>query len=157
VIFTNTSEREEQTKFQWFFHSNNGFTSNAQNTSYLYLKEGVYPVVMIVSNKWNCSDTAMKIITVAPDFNIYIPNAFTPNDDDRNDIFLPIVQSEKLYTLSIFDRWGQRVFISKDSRTGWDGTFKGEECKTDVYTYKITLSTAGGSAKEYSGSVSLIR
>ena len=57
----------------------------------------------------------------------------------------------------IFDRWGQKLFETSEFTTGWDGEFKGQECKQDTYVWKITASFPQGIVKEYTGHVTLNR
>lgn len=72
------------------------------------------------------------------DCDIYIPNSFTPNDDDRNDLFAPVFQCEYNYFLiTIFDRWGNTVYTSTNINGKWDGRFKNNPCPDDVYVYRI--------------------
>lgn len=155
VIFTNTSQGKELTKFNWYFNDNNGYQSQNKNTSYRFTEAGLYPVAMVVTNKWGCQDTAIKAIKIESDLAVYVPNIFTPNDDELNDIFLPVVRGIKFYEILIFDRWGVNVFSTDDPKTGWDGTYRGEPCKQGVYVWKINLSSNNGEMKTMSGQVLL--
>lgn len=157
VSFINTSSGDELSKFNWYFINNQGYKSENKNTSYLFNELGEYPVAMVVQNKWGCADTMIKAINVESDFNAYVPNAFTPNEDNLNDVFLPIVRGVKLYELQIFDRWGKLIFSSQDLQYGWDGYFNGEPEKVDIYTWKISLSTNSGLTKLLTGHVTLNR
>jgi gliding motility-associated-like protein len=157
VQFTNTSSGNELTKFNWYFTDNNGFSAKTKNTSYLYNEAGTFPIVLVAENKYACKDTVLKVITVASDFALYVPNTFTPNDDSRNDVFVPVARAVKLYDLKIYDRWGQEVFHSKALKDGWDGTYKGAACKQDVYTWVLELSSVNGEHVLKTGTVTLIR
>lgn len=77
-------------------------------------------------------------IVIVYDFNIGIPNAFTPNGDGLNDEF-KIVSSVILdeFKMQIFDRWGQLIFETNDQYNGWDGTYKGSKLNTGSYVWKI--------------------
>ncbi len=156
VLFTNTSIGEAQTNWNWFFMNNSGYTSSNQNTFFLFETAGNYPVAMIVKNQWGCSDTIVKVITVGEDFSFYIPNTFTPNGDGLNDVFLPKGHGIIKYQMDIFDRWGEKIFSTKEFSVGWDGTFKGKKCEVDTYTWKIILSDPAGRAKEFTGHVNII-
>jgi gliding motility-associated-like protein len=76
---------------------------------------------------------------VIPDDLLWLPNAFTPNDDGKNDEFKPVLQQELTgdYILYIYNRWGTGIFTSKDPGKGWDGKMKGQECPEDVYVYLV--------------------
>ena len=125
VLLTNTSKGENQSKWDWFFNSNNGYHPSKESVSYLFSEEGKYPVALVIKNSWGCMDTVIKVISVEPDFNVYIPNAFSPNGDGINDTFLPILRGTKSYLLAIFNRWGNKIFETTDLNSGWDGSFQG--------------------------------
>ncbi len=157
VDFTNTSTGNDIVGWNWFFATNNGYQSTQQNTSYLFDQSGSYPIALIVTNKYGCSDTIVKPITIYEDENLFIPNSFTPNADGINDIFQPKGKGLVKYNLSIFDRWGQKIYETSDFTNGWDGTFKGQECKEDAYVWKITASYSQGKVRQYTGHVTLNR
>lgn len=156
VMFTNTSTGDSK-KWNWFFMNNAGRQSQNKNTSYLFEDAGIYPVAMIVTNSWGCADTIVKLIQIFEDFDVYVPNVFTPNNDELNDIFLPIIRGVKQYDLAIYNRWGARIFHSIDPQKGWDGSFSGQPCKDDVYIWKLTLSSNSGESKTQTGHVTLYR
>jgi len=157
VIFTNTSESEGTITSNWFFDSNKGYKTTSTNVSRIYEAPGKYPVALVITNSFGCSDTVMKAIIVEPDFTIYVPNAFTPNLDGLNDVFEPVFHSTKKYSMQVFDRWGSIIYNSTDGTKGWDGTNKGVFCKSDVYTWKIEVKDVNAETKLYSGHVTLIR
>lgn len=157
VHFTNQSSGEEQSKWHWFFNDNKGYKANTTNTSYLFQDAGLYPIAFIVENKYGCSDTIIKTIRVETDLSIYVPNVFSPNADELNDIFLPVVRGQKFYQLRVFNRWGDLIFESIDPQVGWDGNYRGESCKTDVYIWKISVSGKNGEHKDLKGEVILSR
>ncbi|MCI4669601.1 MAG: PKD domain-containing protein [Bacteroidia bacterium] len=90
---------------------------------------------------------------------VFIPNAFTPNNEgpDVNDVFtiyLPRVENAEV---SIFNRWGQRVYHTFDWRQYWDGTFRGQPVQEGVYVYVITGNGFDGTQFSRTGTVTLIR
>ena len=88
-----------------------------------------------------------------------VPNSFTPNEDNRNDFFFPVMQCEySYYTITITDRWTNTVFSSNNINAKWDGRFKGNLCPEDIYVYKIE-SIEKGSEKRLvrNGHISLFR
>jgi gliding motility-associated-like protein len=93
------------------------------------------------------------------DCEIFIPNSFTPNDDDKNDFFAPSFQCEYSYfSLTIFDRWGNTVYYSSNSNGKWDGKFKGNICPDDVYVYKLEAVQKSNDKKIVrNGHISLFR
>ncbi|MBL7902678.1 MAG: gliding motility-associated C-terminal domain-containing protein [Bacteroidia bacterium] len=133
------------------------FKSEDRNPGYVFDEAGVYGLMLIVKNEFNCWDTVMHTIKVESDFAAYIPNAFTPNGDGLNDTFYPVMRGVKKFELQIFDRWGELIFKSTEANQVWDGSFQGQECKQDVYNYKLVLLNVKGVEKFYSGSITLYR
>ena len=96
--------------------------------------------------------------------DIYIPNAFSPNDDGQNDRFTIYgkPQLARVLSLQIFDRWGERVFDNKnfdlnDENAGWGGTFRGRLLEHAVFVYAALIRFADGEEELYKGDVTLIR
>ncbi len=157
VIFTADTQDPDINKFRWFFDSNTEFNSRSEVATHLFETEGNYPVALVVQNKWNCSDTLVQAIKIDPDFLVFVPNIFTPNTDNLNEQFKPVLRAVKIYQLRIFDRWGEMIYATSDPASGWDGTYKGAECKSDVYVWKIELTSINGEAKSLKGHVTLYR
>ena len=90
---------------------------------------------------------------------VYIPNAFSPNEDGRNDTFQPFLQfgEPTVYTLTIYDRWGSQLFQTTDIKQGWDGKSRGKSVPVGLYAYHIRIEQANGQVIERSGEVSLLR
>lgn len=76
-------------------------------------------------------------IKINVNFPLYIPNTFTPNKDNKNDVFYAHSYLLKNFKMDIFDRWGNHIFHSEDINHGWDGSFKGNQQQEDVYVWKI--------------------
>lgn len=80
----------------------------------------------------------VKVKFKACDCEMFIPNSFTPNEDNRNDYFFPVTQCDySYYQLTISDRWGNTVFSTGNINGRWDGRFKGNLCPEDIYVYII--------------------
>jgi gliding motility-associated-like protein len=151
------------TAWQWNFGDNyvpfQNDTSYKQNPVHLYNNVDNYPVKLIVTNSFGCTDSIIKLLPIEDDYVIYIPNSFTPiNQDGKNDVFN--VQGMGFtndgFEMAIFDRWGTLVFKSNDVNKGWDGTIKGTIAKQDVYVYKIKVKDYKNRAKEYVGHVTTL-
>lgn len=89
--------------------------------------------------------------------DMYIPNAFTPNGDGNNDLFLVYSQDLQNTTVKVFNRWGELVFVSNNQFEGWDGTYKGLLAPSGLYTYTIQATRLDNSTAEKNGSIMLIR
>lgn len=90
--------------------------------------------------------------------NIFVPNAFTPNNDGRNDLMRPVYAGiERLQFLNIYNRWGQLVFSTTDMGRGWDGTFGGRPQPTGTFVYIVQAVDYTGRTINEKGSITLIR
>ena len=137
-------------------------SSTAQNPSFNFSSglPGEYIVCLTTTSPEGCVDDTCKIITVYDELLIYVPNAFTPNGDGFNDVFLPIVNGADpdFYELLIFNRWGELVYSTEILTKGWDGTYKGMVGKQDVYVWKLRARNQLTSEdKFYIGHVSLLK
>ncbi|HEX4886744.1 MAG TPA: gliding motility-associated C-terminal domain-containing protein, partial [Luteibaculaceae bacterium] len=89
--------------------------------------------------------------------NIFVPNAFTPNGDGENDkLFVRGNYITDIY-FAVYDRWGERVFETKDQLIGWDGTYKGEPLSPAVFVYYLEITCLGERKYFQKGNVTLIR
>ena len=88
---------------------------------------------------------------------LYLPNAFSPNDDLENDDWKPMSNCLKTVRLVLFDRWGEKVFETENINESWNGTYNGKIAETAVYTYYMTYELYNGDKGKKKGNVSLIR
>lgn len=153
--------------YNWNF--GDGFTSTITAPAHKYTKTGSFDIRLIVTNTKGCKDTMLVPGIIALEQAlIKIPNAFTPNmsgspgtifnaNDLSNDIFHPVLQGVENYQLSIFNRWGELIFETRDPNEGWDGYYKGQLCIQDTYIYKIVVSFTDGQRMTKTGDVLLLR
>lgn len=118
-----------------------------------------YYVTQWVKNIYGCRDSITHPITIQPAYTFYIPNAFSPNGDGRNEGFkgTGIGIDTTTYNIWIFDRWGNQVFHSLDMEETWNGRFNGAMVQEDVYVWKVRFSDIAGSKHEYHGVVSVVK
>jgi gliding motility-associated-like protein len=130
-------------------------------TSILITSGGVYSIAVSDSI---C--TAYDSITIKKDcpYDVYIPSAFSPNNDNQNDVLVPLspIKSIIVTDFFVFDRWGEKVFESHtftpgDISKGWDGTYKGKEAQVDIYMYYYNAKLPDNTIKSYKGTVTLVR
>jgi gliding motility-associated-like protein len=88
---------------------------------------------------------------------LFIPNAFTPNGDNFNDVLYLRGHNIEKMIFRIFDRWGEMVFESTDKNIGWDGTFRGKKLDPDVYDYYLDITCVGGLKEVIKGNVTLMK
>ncbi|MCB0795585.1 MAG: gliding motility-associated C-terminal domain-containing protein [Flavobacteriales bacterium] len=129
-----------------------GVEYNTPSFNHTFQDAGYYTVQQEVTSGLGCADTTSFVVHVA-DHLFHAPNAFTPNGDGANDIFLPVVLGARLYALSIFDRWGQLIYSTDDPNQGWDGA----GAPDGLYLYKAWLAEYSAVRKEFVGMVTLLR
>lgn len=128
------------------------------NYTHTYADTGNYVATLIVTNENGCTDTITGMLRVNPEYRIFIPNAFTPyNNDGINDVFIPVMMGIRWFNMKIFDRWGELIFESDNPEYGWDGTYKGAKPKQDVYVYVVDVINVFGKRETFTGHVTLIR
>lgn len=115
--------------------------STAQNTASISItvSENDTYYVTGINLSTGCSSTgSIEVIPSNACCEFFIPNSFTPNNDGINEEFGPKTMCKFTdYKLTIFDRWGEKIFESNSPKKHWDGTLKGKACKDDVYVYLI--------------------
>ncbi len=142
-------------------------TSTDINPSHDYtgMPLGNYEVILIATSPSGCIDSTSSVIQIKEDLLFYIPNCFTPDDDQYNQFFQPIFTSgfdPTDYNLYIYNRWGEIVFESHDATVGWDGSYGGMSeitvVQDGVYTWKIEFKTTDtDERKMVVGHVNVIR
>lgn len=120
------------------------------------LDDITYKVVAI--DRDGCKSEDSVFVKVLPLDDIYVPNAFTPNNDGRNDVIRPWYSAKFLLTeFSIYNRWGQQVFTTRQRGAGWDGRINGVIQLTAVYVWLVRATDSNGKHYERKGSFTLIR
>jgi gliding motility-associated-like protein len=133
IQFTNKSDKASV--FLWDF--NDGSSTTVENPSHLFQSfENIY-VCLSARNEHGCGDTICKEVTFKPNWTLYVPNCFTPDESGLNDIFYAYGTNIKSFDMIIFDRWGEELFRSQDMSVGWNGFYKGKIAKDDEYIWKI--------------------
>ncbi|MCX6295948.1 MAG: gliding motility-associated C-terminal domain-containing protein [Bacteroidetes bacterium] len=151
------------TNWSWNFGdlTSTSDVSTAQNPSYQYPSTGSNTVTLIVTNQFGCVDTATQIVDIIDDFVFYAPNAFTPDGDGLNDIFLPkgIGYDIETFNMMIFDRWGNNIYSTDDYNKGWDGRANHgtEIAQIDVYVWKVELTDNKKLKHKYIGHVTIVK
>lgn len=105
-----------------------------------------------------CQNSVSQLISgrTLPD-QVYIPNVFTPNGDGRNDVWLVYGYIIRSIRVSIFNQWGQKIFVTTNQQTGWDGTNRGKQQPVGVYLYVVEMKMSDGSVVTRKGSINLVR
>jgi len=141
----------------WNWDLGDGTTTNIQNPEHEYQDTGFYLVTLAIENVYGCVDTTQKYVNIKPIYAIWIPNAFTPDGDFKNDFFFVDGYGIKELNVMIFDRWGLKLYDEIGVDQSWDGTYKGNLVQTDVYVYKIRAKDIFDEWHDYIGKVTLIK
>jgi gliding motility-associated-like protein len=117
-----------------------------------------------ITDTAGCTATDNLLVRVIRDYQVYIPNAFTPNGDGSNDFFLIFAGSDvvEVENFEIYSRWGERVFQMQefppnDPRYGWNGVFRGQPMNIGHFTYFAQIRFVDGEVRLFKGGVNLVR
>ncbi len=146
-------------------HKENTTIKNNQVISPVIIADNTAKKENTVTQNNNNDVQKKSIDIVAPNVEakeiVYVPNAFTPNGDGKNDVFMPEAAEElKEYKLTIFNYQGNIVFATDDITKGWDGKTQTnglETVKEDVYIWRIELRTAKNEAHQFKGTLTLVK
>lgn len=160
VKFTNTSWGA--VSYAWNF-GDDSFVSTEISPIHFYPddKGRTYNASLIAFSENGCRDTTISVITIKEELIFYIPNTFTPDGNEFNQVFLPVFTAgfdPFNYSLVIFNRWGEKVFESHDPTIGWDGTYGGKMCQDGTYTWEIEVKIPNlDDRRMFVGYVNLLR
>ncbi|NII24857.1 gliding motility-associated C-terminal domain-containing protein [Pseudoflavitalea sp. X16] len=132
------------------------WSTGAGNSSIVIEKPGVYTLT-VTDNKGCTGKDTTVIIQKDCLYGVFIPNAFSPNGDQRNDIFRALVYGPTLqFRLQVFNRYGEQVFHTTNPDQGWDGTFKGKVCDNGPYIWQCSYHIEGSEPAYRKGHVMLV-
>ena len=145
--------------WQWDFAGLD--SSNSPNPLYIFPDDtnGTYAVTLTVTDNNGCVDDITNTVIITGEYGIYIPNAFTPDFDNKNDWFGPKgfgISSEN-YHFMIFDRWGEKMFDTNTLYESWDGNYKGTRVQGDTYVWKLSFMDVNMKKHELIGHVTIIQ
>jgi gliding motility-associated-like protein len=125
----------------WFYTFEDGSVANTEDCKHEYLETGTYTIMQYVENTWGCKDTSDNRVTIRPDMMIYIPNAFTPDQNGHNEVFKPITYGFEVveYEFTIFNRWGDVMFTTKDPDEGWNGWYENQLSQDGLYNWQLDI------------------
>lgn len=151
---------ESQGAMKWIYYmnENNAFLSDSA-PAFTFQTPGMHYPEQVVFNEFGCSDTTKMQLIVEP-FTVFVPNTFTPDENQFNNTFNAVVGLEPVsWNMRIYNRWGQLIFETNDYQEAWDGTYKGKLCQEDIYSYVIQFTSCApvANAEELTGHVLLIK
>lgn len=158
VFFTDQST-PDVVNWQWDFAGQGA--SQDQNPSFIFRDSGLQEIVLLVTAENGCIDTAFATVDIVPFDSYFLPNAFTPNNDDRNDTYLGVGTLENIgdFNMKIWDRWGELIFETNDQFQGWNGqkNNSGPDLPNGVYVVLVTYESAREGLRQLKAYATLIR
>ncbi len=160
VDFENTSTGAID--YNWDFGDGSPNTSTVSPMHEFPIDQGgSYTTELIAYSYLGCTDTAYATIKIRDEVIYYVPNTFTPDDDEHNQTFQPVFTAgvdPYDFTMYIFNRWGEVIFESRNYDVGWDGTYNGSLCQDGTYTWKMEFKTLENDERRIAiGHVNLMR
>jgi gliding motility-associated-like protein len=157
VSFFDQSKRAAS--WQWTF--GDGGYEFVQDPIHTFQDTGIFRIELVVAHENSCLDTMIQYIDIEPKITFFMPNAFTPNGDGKNDVFKGLgsfTQGMKSFSLSIWSRWGGRVFETDDPEQGWNGRKEnvGGLLPAGVYIYQLEYVDARGKVFKERGYATLV-
>lgn len=141
--------------YSWDWGDNkNG--DNIPSPTHAYQVYGEYEITLIAYNYRGCSDTTRHKIVVE-NVTIFVPSAFSPNNDNSNEQFFALHYGIDRLNVQIYSRWGMKIFESNDLNFKWDGSYKGQPVPEGVYVWTIDAVGKNNRPYKLNGTVTLIR
>lgn len=155
ISFYNNSVGDSIRK--WTF--GDGDSSDVSNPVHTYKDTGRYEVCLTTINGYGCPDIVCSTVIIKPTWSFYIPSAFSPNGDMKNDVFRGYGENISSYEMYIFDRWGNEIFKSKNIEEAWNGKANGgsEIVQQDVYVYVVYLRDIFEKRHKYVGNITVVK
>ncbi len=145
------------TQYTWTPSTNLSDTSIYNPVGY-YPDTGFFAYAVNVLSNYGCAGTDTIRVTVINQADFFVPSAFTPNGDGRNDIFRPVaVGYSGMNYFRVFNRWGQEVYYGTTLETGWNGFYKGVPAEMGTYYWEMSFKDRRGKDAFLKGDVTLIR
>jgi len=158
VCFTNLSTGA--INYYWDFDfigaTGNSLLTNPCIVQFPSNQEKTYNVKLLVTSDKGCLDSVYVSVIVLDEFLLYVPNSFSPNNDDINDDFSVSATGIDSYEILIFNNWGELIYSSSDPLDSWDGKFNGAIVPAGVYIYKIRLKAENREVREKFGHINIL-
>lgn len=134
------------------------FNDTTQSIAIPDFNENMIGIYKVTVTENNCSSSYTVDVKPAIGNPVYLPNSFTPNNDNLNDEYrVKTVQPDSFIRLALYNRYGQKVFETEDSNKGWNGMFKGQIADVGTYVWILYSIDCNGKKQMTKGSFLLIR
>jgi gliding motility-associated-like protein len=157
-VFYSDNQSRNAMSYEWFYKDQ--LIGASEDLTHSFPEYGQHCITLVARNVCGLTDTAVRCCNVVIRGKLVVPNVFTPNGDGRNDGFRALLFSpHRVFSMKIFNRYGEEVFRADKPEAPWDGTFNGQPEELGVYFYliKVTFDYQGANEELYKGDVTLIR
>lgn len=154
VAFFNTSN---DTGSSWFYTDMMSYFGDS--VEHVYQDTGWHEVIQVLISPLGCKDSSAQWLYIRPEFEFYSPNAFSPNKDGLNENFIQKGMGIRNYRLTIYNRWGEKIFRTDDQSRGWNGWDErnSQPAPMGSYAWKTEVEDVFGKVWNYQGRVVLLR
>lgn len=156
VSFSDSSQRANL----WWWDFGDGETILLRHPKHTYRDTGLFVVTQVVTHINGCTDTAQQVLDIVPKFSYWLPNAFTPNGDGKNDIYMGkgYFQYITNFEMAIYNRWGERIYLNNSPYESWNGRKNntGELCQAGVYVVVVRFHGPRGERQEIKGFATIV-
>jgi len=139
VTFTDKSSLDA---VEWSWDFDDGSGSDEQNPMHTFSDTGTFNVTLTVRTQYGCESSTTQSFSLSPDLFIYIPDGFSPNGDLINDGFgvAGVKEGIKNFEVTIYNRWGEKIYYSDDHNAEWDGTYQSKPVPPGSYVYEMRFT-----------------
>ena len=162
LMFTFLNESLGAVSYSWNFGDGSAWEYN-ENAQHFYseVDSQTYTIVLIAESEFGCLDTLSQLVQSPKPILFYVPNTFTPDNDEFNNTFVPVFYQgfdPYRFQMRIFDRWGELLFESNNAEIGWNGMYNHTYAQDGIYTWVIEFqSEEKNDRKRITGHVNLLR
>jgi gliding motility-associated-like protein len=160
-VVTLTSTSENADSLLWTVLGNDSLTWNDTLWVLTLPQEpGIYPIQLVAADTAGCTSFFEGMVEVRDEFRVFVPNSFTPNSDDINDVIVPsFTYKPQFYHWQIFNRYGDLIFDSTDYKEAWMGEHRngGYFVPAGIYNFILTTRGVERDMQTFRGTISLVR
>ncbi|MFQ3333083.1 MAG: gliding motility-associated-like protein [Thalassomonas sp.] len=139
--------------YYWWYNDNDSLLSEDE---YLIADSSLTTYIIVETDKGCIGTSTNAIVQFIPRVELYIPNTFTPNGDEHNDLFVIIGNEISSFNMAIMNRWGKELYRTNNIDKFWDGRFEGKIVQQGTYTYSIEIIGEDKRAFSKTGTINVI-
>jgi gliding motility-associated-like protein len=161
-VQANDNSQGNIVNWNWTSQGAESITSNGMNAMFTFPQGvvGTYMLNLTVTTAQGCSDSVSLPLQVIPDIVFYVPNTFTPDNDEHNQTWKFYVEGidQMGFHLTVYNRWGETIWETYDSTSEWDGKYGDKSVEPGIYTWTVWYKDRDSDGKKTkSGYVQILR